>query len=77
MRAQDVANLILSAGFSTAEKVSDISGRGVGMDAVKAYVEEENGVFELVIDDPDSLDIKPVRAKFIITLPGGHFEHMI
>ena len=34
-------------GFSTAATVSDISGRGVGMDAVKAKLEDLNGVLEL------------------------------
>ena len=32
---QQIYNLIFAAGFSTAEKVTDISGRGVGMDVVK------------------------------------------
>ena len=36
-------NLILSSGFSTAEKVSDISGRGVGLDVVKSTIESLGG----------------------------------
>jgi two-component system chemotaxis sensor kinase CheA len=39
--------LIFTAGFSTAEKVSDISGRGVGMDAVKASLAHLGGRVEL------------------------------
>lgn len=35
--------LILAPGFSTAQKVTDISGRGVGMDAVQAAVERQRG----------------------------------
>ena len=35
--------LILSAGFSTAEQISDISGRGVGMDVVKNMITKLNG----------------------------------
>jgi two-component system chemotaxis sensor kinase CheA len=38
-----VLGFIFLPGFSTAERVSDISGRGVGMDAVKAAVEEMSG----------------------------------
>ena len=38
-----ILGFIFLPGFSTAERVSDISGRGVGMDAVKAAVEEMNG----------------------------------
>lgn len=36
-------NLIFDAGFSTAKKVSDISGRGVGLDVVKRKIEKLNG----------------------------------
>jgi two-component system chemotaxis sensor kinase CheA len=39
----DINNLIMLPGFSTAEKITDISGRGVGMDVVKTAVEELNG----------------------------------
>ncbi|MFC4023887.1 chemotaxis protein CheW [Oceanobacillus longus] len=38
-----VANFILSSGFSTADKVSDISGRGVGLDVVKNKIESLGG----------------------------------
>ncbi|HVP19482.1 MAG TPA: chemotaxis protein CheW [Spirochaetia bacterium] len=41
--SERVLGFIFLPGFSTAERVSDISGRGVGMDAVKAAVEEMNG----------------------------------
>jgi two-component system chemotaxis sensor kinase CheA len=40
--------LVFHPGFSTREKVSDISGRGVGMDAVKATVESLGGRVELI-----------------------------
>lgn len=39
--------LIMAAGFSTAEKVSDISGRGVGMDVVKNMITKLNGSIEI------------------------------
>jgi two-component system chemotaxis sensor kinase CheA len=38
-----IGDLIFSAGFSTAEKVSDLSGRGVGLDVVRRNVEALNG----------------------------------
>jgi predicted ATPase/GAF domain-containing protein/predicted Ser/Thr protein kinase len=37
---QETADLVFRSGLSTAEKVSDISGRGIGMDAVKAFLKE-------------------------------------
>jgi chemotaxis protein histidine kinase CheA len=44
---QEAVNLVFAAGFSTAEVVSDLSGRGVGMDVVRAAVERVNGTVAL------------------------------
>src|SRR3990172_8956216 len=44
---QQIYNLIFAAGFSTAEKITDISGRGVGMDVVKKNVERLRGKVDL------------------------------
>ncbi len=40
---QEAFNLIFAAGFSTAEQVTDISGRGVGMDVVRRNIEQLRG----------------------------------
>jgi two-component system chemotaxis sensor kinase CheA len=47
MSDSDIFGLIFQAGFSTAEKVSDISGRGVGMDVVKRNIESLRGRIEV------------------------------
>ncbi len=47
MSDQDFRRLIFLAGFSTAEKVTNISGRGVGMDVVKTNIEKIGGVIDL------------------------------
>ncbi|HAS52446.1 MAG TPA: hypothetical protein DCS21_12170, partial [Gammaproteobacteria bacterium] len=47
MSDQDFRRLIFLAGFSTAEKVTNISGRGVGMDVVKTNIERIGGVIDL------------------------------
>ena len=44
---QDAVNLVFAAGFSTAEAVSDLSGRGVGMDVVRTAIEKVNGTINL------------------------------
>ncbi|KAA5603812.1 chemotaxis protein CheA [Roseospira marina] len=44
---REALNLVLLPGFSTAEAVSDLSGRGVGMDVVKAMVERRGGRLEI------------------------------
>lgn len=47
MNDNDKAMLIFAAGLSTAEKLSDISGRGVGMDVVKTNINKLGGVIRL------------------------------
>jgi two-component system chemotaxis sensor kinase CheA len=42
-----LADVLAEAGFSTAEEVSDVAGRGVGLDAVKAHVESLRGSLEV------------------------------
>ena len=43
----DVYNLIMLPGFSTADKITDTSGRGVGMDVVKQNIEALNGIVNI------------------------------
>jgi two-component system chemotaxis sensor kinase CheA len=58
----EVINLIFMAGMSTAEKATEVSGRGVGLDIVRTNVENLNGSI--------SLDSKIGRgSKFTIRLP--------
>jgi two-component system chemotaxis sensor kinase CheA len=52
---EQVAQLIFQPGFSTAEQVTEVSGRGVGMDAVKSFVEREGGSIELCFPSPEAL----------------------
>jgi two-component system chemotaxis sensor kinase CheA len=47
MSRQDIMQLIFNAGFSTADKVSNISGRGVGMDVVRTNIRKLNGIIDL------------------------------
>jgi two-component system chemotaxis sensor kinase CheA len=44
---KDLFTLILAPGFSTAKEVSDVSGRGVGMDVVKQAIEALRGTIEI------------------------------
>ena len=62
MSDNEFLNLIFAPGFSTAEKVSDISGRGVGMDVVRRNVTDLGG----------SIDIETqigIGTKIIMKLP--------
>ncbi|MCK6264177.1 chemotaxis protein CheA [Vibrio sp. ZSDE26] len=62
MTDKQVLNLIFAPGFSTADEVSDISGRGVGMDVVKRNIEELGGHIEV-----DST--LGTGSHFVINLP--------
>jgi two-component system chemotaxis sensor kinase CheA len=68
-RPEDIAQLIFAPGFSTAAIVTEVSGRGVGMDAVKSFVEREGGTIQLVFRDTDTgSDFRAFDT--VITMPG-------
>jgi two-component system chemotaxis sensor kinase CheA len=47
MTEREITNLIFLPGCSTAEKVTNVSGRGVGMDVVKTNIEKIGGTVDL------------------------------
>jgi two-component system chemotaxis sensor kinase CheA len=47
MNDRELVNLIFAAGFSTAAKVTNVSGRGVGMDVVKTNIEKIGGTVDI------------------------------
>ena len=58
----EILNFIFHPGFSTAQTITDTSGRGVGMDAVKTEITKLKGIIDI--------QTKPnVGTKFIIKLP--------
>jgi len=72
--ASEVANLIFCAGLSTSAGVTEISGRGVGMDAVKRYLEDAGGRIHIRLDRPhdSQLDYRPFT--FEIRIPQHFFS---
>jgi len=62
--------LIFRPGFSTAAKVTAVSGRGVGMDIVKANVEKIGGIVELRNDEGRGLSIL-LRVPMTLTIISG------
>ena len=59
---KEAINLIMTPGFSTAEEVSDLSGRGVGMDVVKNMVERVKGDLQ-ILSEPGK------GTKVVLSLP--------
>ncbi|MCT4618635.1 MAG: chemotaxis protein CheA [Marinisporobacter sp.] len=47
MDEKEAVNLLFKSGFSTADKISDVSGRGVGLDVVKTKIEALGGMVEV------------------------------
>jgi two-component system, chemotaxis family, sensor kinase CheA len=47
MSREDIFNMIFMPGFSTSERITDLSGRGVGMDVVKTNISKLGGVIDL------------------------------
>lgn len=62
MNDREIINLLFRAGFSTMDNVTDLSGRGVGLDVVKSKIEAINGTVEVVSEINKG-------SKFIIRLP--------
>jgi two-component system chemotaxis sensor kinase CheA len=48
MKDEEVYQLLFASGFSTADKISDVSGRGVGLDVVKSKIESLGGRVDIV-----------------------------
>ena len=63
-----VAQLIFMPGFSTADKVTEVSGRGVGMDAVRGFLQREGGDVQIrFLDGNATVDLRPFEV--VISLP--------
>ncbi len=62
MSDRDIMKFILNPGFSTAAVVTDVSGRGVGMDVVRTNIEKLNGTIDIESE-------KNQGTKIIIKLP--------
>lgn len=74
--ASEIANLIFASGFSTAEQVTEVSGRGVGMDAVKSFLQSEGGSIAVELADGDEtadfrnfITVLNLPVRFIVQAP--------
>ncbi|MBI5750238.1 MAG: hybrid sensor histidine kinase/response regulator, partial [Nitrospinae bacterium] len=62
MKERQIMNIIFQPGFSTSKIITDISGRGIGMDVVKATIEKLNGTIDIETS-------KNTGTRFILTIP--------
>ncbi len=67
---EEVWMLIFAAGFSTAEKVTDVSGRGVGMDVVRRNIQEMGGHVEIRSEKDKGSTIRIILPLTLAILDG-------
>jgi len=70
MRDLELVNLVFLPGFSTAAKVSNISGRGVGMDVVKTNIEKIGGAVDLASKPGQGTTVKVRIPLTLAIIPG-------
>jgi chemotaxis protein histidine kinase CheA len=71
---KELADFIFHSGFSTAQKVTDISGRGVGMDAVRSFLVKQEGNISINITSKDKDQYGCVAFSWEILVPLNAFN---
>jgi len=66
----EIVNLIFMPGFSTAEKITDVSGRGVGMDVVKRNITDLNGTVD-VFSEPGQGSTFSIKLPLTLAIIDG------
>ncbi len=67
---REVLNLIFQPGFSTAQAVTNVSGRGVGMDVVKSNIEKIGGVVDIFSRPGEGTTVKLKIPLTLAIIPG-------
>lgn len=77
---QDIHLLIFEPGFSTADAVSNLSGRGVGMDVVRSAIDELRGIIEIESQPGQGCTFRirlpltlAIIDGFLVSVGGDHF----
>lgn len=70
---QDIADLVFCSGISTKDTITDISGRGVGLDAVKKFVQAQGGNIQIVLNDVQNAPLGFTPFELVIQLPNSVF----
>jgi two-component system chemotaxis sensor kinase CheA len=67
---RETLNLIFHPGFSTVQKVTNISGRGVGMDVVKSHIEKIGGIVDIYSRTGEGTTVKIRIPLTLAIIPG-------
>lgn len=80
MTDRELSQMIFAAGFSTAEQVTSVSGRGVGMDVVKTNIERTGGIIDLQSSPGEGTTVKikipltlAIIPALIVTTEGDRY----
>ncbi len=74
LKNSEISQLVFHPGFSTAQGASEISGRGVGMSAIREYFEQHQGsVTVSLLDNDDFSDMEFVSFELHMILPDEYF----
>ena len=77
-KKSDLLNLILKAGFTTQDKVTEISGRGMGLDIVDSKIKELGGKIKINTEEGTGteilLEIPMVTSSTSVNIPEKHYD---
>jgi two-component system chemotaxis sensor kinase CheA len=71
-----VAECLFLSGVSTAEKVTAISGRGVGMDAVRQFLQQQDGNIRLKLASSAEVNQEFIAFELVVFLPNKMLVHL-
>ena len=74
-----IAEIIFQSGLSTSERVTQVSGRGVGMEAVRTFLKEQGASIRVALGQPGKEQAgKPLGFtpfEFVIDIPPDAYKH--
>jgi chemotaxis protein histidine kinase CheA len=70
-----VAELIFRSGLSTAAAVTQVSGRGVGMDAVRTFLKDQGASIRIALKEPTGAGFGFAPFEFVIHVPAAAYGH--
>jgi HPt (histidine-containing phosphotransfer) domain-containing protein len=70
-----VADVIFRSGLTTSERLTQVSGRGVGMDAVRVFLKEQGATISLALDDPSGTELDFAPFEFVISVPPSAYRN--
>jgi two-component system chemotaxis sensor kinase CheA len=70
-----IAELIFRSGLSTAAEVTQISGRGVGMDAVRTFLSEQGASIRIALKEPSGAALGFAPFEFVMHIPSTAYTH--